>query len=275
MNANIRMNKIQTGIRQLAIGKIAIAILFIVFFIHVSSLSLWAKETAEAKFSKANSLFQKQDYEGALKEYSDFIRDDSSSAEAWFNLGNTYFRMQEFAKAILCYERARKISPADEDVDFNLRIANLHITDKIDPLPRIFYLRWIDDASFLFSAGEWSMVIVVSFWLMLIFVLGYFLLRNYVLRKAGFYLGALMLLLICFSYALALHQEHLLFGTERAVITAASVYVKSSPDEKGTDLFILHDGTKVDVLDELNGWKKIRIANGNIGWVLVNTFEVI
>jgi tetratricopeptide (TPR) repeat protein len=240
-----------------------------------SSVILSAKETGETKFSKANTLFQKQDYEGAIKEYSEMLKEDSSSAEVWFNIGNTYFRMQEFAKAILCYERAKQISPADEDIDFNLHVANLHITDKIDPLPRIFYLHWIDDASFLLSTHDWSLVIIILFWLMLIFVLCYFLLPYFLWRKVSFYSGVLMFLLVAFSYALALHQRHLLYGTERAVITSASVYVKSSPDEKGTDLFILHDGTKVDVLDELNGWKKIRIANGSIGWVRENTFEVI
>ncbi|MBK5286507.1 MAG: tetratricopeptide repeat protein [Bacteroidia bacterium] len=237
--------------------------------------SLCFADSSQTKFANANALFQKQDYDVAIKAYSELISLDSSSAKVWFNLGNSFFRKQEFAQAIICFERAKRISPADEDIIFNLRMANLHISDKIDPLPRIFYLRWIDDASFLFSISEWSMEIVISFFLMLVFVLGYFLLPSFALRKVSFFSGLLMLLLVSFSYALAMHQQHLLHGTERAVITAPSVYVKSSPDEKGTDLFILHDGTAVDILDELNGWKKIRIANGNIGWVLENTFEVI
>lgn len=262
------------GSKQLAVGKIKPAMLAMLLFLS-SSLNLAAKESADVIFSKANTLFQKQDFEGAVKVYKEVLLYDSTSTEVWFNLGNAYYRLGDFPKAILSYERAKKISLGDEDIEFNLRVANLHITDKIDPLPRIFYLTWIDDASYLFSLYEWAIAIVVLFFLIIIFTLSYFLIPSIVVRKASFYLGALSLLLIISSYALALHQQHLLFGTERAIITSASVYVKSSPDEKGTDLFILHEGTKVDLLDELNGWKKIRIANGSIGWVNENTFEVI
>jgi len=237
--------------------------------------NIFAVDSNETKFSSANTLFQKQDYDGAIKEYSELIKSDSSSAEVWFNLGNSFFRKLEYAQAIICFERAKRISPSDEDVNFNLRMSNLHISDKIDPLPRIFYLRWIDDLSFLFSISQWSLVIVILFFLMIVLVLGYFLFPSIAMRKISFFSGMLMLILVGLSYALVFHQQHLLHGTERAVITTASVYVKSSPDEKGTDLFILHEGTSVEVLDELNGWKKVRIANGNIGWVLNNTFEVI
>jgi tetratricopeptide (TPR) repeat protein len=258
---------------QPAKGKLKFAVLFLIGVLF--SIGVDAKESAESVYTKANTLFQKQDFEGAVKAYNVVLGYDSASSEVLFNLGNAYYRLGDFPKAILSYERAKKIAPDDEDVEFNLHVANLHVTDKIDPLPRIFYLRWIDDASFLFSLSKWSLTIIILFVMTVIFVLCYFLIPSIVVRKAGFYLGILSLLLVAASYALALHQNHLLYGTERAIITSASVYVKSSPDEKGADLFILHEGTKVDLLDELNGWKKIRIANGSVGWVKENTFEVI
>ena len=237
--------------------------------------NLVAKESAESKFTSANTLFQKQDFNGAVKLYQEVLKYNSSSSEVWFNLGNAYYRMGDFPKTILSYERAWRLTPDDDDIEFNLHIANLHITDKIDPLPRIFYLRWIDAASNLFSLSEWAVATVILFSLLLILTLSYFLLPYIALRRASFYLGFSALLLVIFSYALALHQRHLLYGTKRAIIIAPSVYVKSSPDKNGTDLFILHEGTKVDLLDELNGWKKIRIANGSPGWIMDNTFETI
>jgi tetratricopeptide (TPR) repeat protein len=266
--------RINIGKRRKAKGKFFVVILsFLISVFFVTGIV--AKEPIDSKFTKANTLFQKLDFEGAVKTYREILSYDSTSSEVWFNLGNAYYRLGDFPKAILSYERARKISPADEDIEFNLRVANLSITDKIDPLPRIFYLRWIDDASYFFSLADWSVTIIILFLLLITFTLCYFLIPSIAIRKAGFYLGLLSLFLIIFSYALALHQRHLLYGTERAIITTPSVYVKSSPDEKGTDLFILHEGTKVDVLDELNEWKKIRLVNGSIGWVKENTFEVI
>ena len=264
---------VQTETRK--ISKRLLQIILSLLMVLFMASQILAKESAESLFTKANTLFQKQDFEGAIKAYKELLGYDSASAEVLFNLGNAYYRLGDFPKAILSYERAKKISPADEDIDFNLHVANLHVTDKIDPLPRIFYLRWIDDASYLFSLGRWALTIIILFVLAVIFILCYFLIPSIAVRKAGFYLGILSLLLVASSYALALHQNHLLYGTERAVITSASVYVKSSPDQKGADLFILHEGTKVDLLDELNGWKKIRIANGSVGWVMENTFETI
>jgi len=248
---------------------------FCACFFLAGTLNVSGKESVSELFSNANLYFQKQEYDSAEKYFNDILQYDSSFAEVWFNLGNAYFRKGELAKTILCYERAKKLSPADEDIDFNLHVANLRVTDKIDPLPRIFYLRWIDAASFLFSSDDWAVIIVTLFWLFVIFLLCYFLVPSVAIRKLGFFIAVISLVFMVFAYALVLHQQNLIYGTERAVITSASVYVKSSPDEKSSDLFILHEGTKLDLLDELNGWKKIRIANGSIGWVTQDTFEII
>jgi tetratricopeptide (TPR) repeat protein len=249
--------------------------LFFLSFLLTGTFNAFAKEPVADLFSRANLHYQKQEYDSAEKYFTDIIQYDSAIADVWFNLGNVYFRKGEIAKAILCFERAKKLSPADEDIDFNLHIANLKTTDKIDPLPRIFYLQWIDTASLLFSSADWSFIIVVLFWLFVIFILCYFLVASVLVRKLGFFTAMTALVLMIFSYALVLHQQNLIYGTARAIVTSPSVYVKSSPDEKSSDLFILHEGTKIEVLDELSGWKKIRIANGSIGWVNGNTFEII
>lgn len=248
---------------------------FVVCFFAAGAFNVFAKEPVSDLFLKANLFYQKQEYDSAENAFNNILQYDSSFADVWFNLGNVYFRKGQFARAILCYEKAKKLSPADDDIDFNIHVANLKVTDKIDPLPRIFYLRWIDDASFLFSSENWALVIVGLFWLTVIFLLCYFLIPSVVVRKLGFFSAVIMLVLMIFSYALVFHQQNLIYGTERGIIMAPSVYVKSSPDEKSSDLFILHEGSKIDVLDELNGWKKIRIANGSIGWVVQNTFEII
>ena len=237
--------------------------------------NVFAKEPVSDLFSKANLFYQKQEYDSAENAFKQILQYDPSLAEVWFNLGNVYFRKGELANTILSYERARKLSPADEDIEFNLHVANLKITDKIDPLPRIFYLRWIDTASIWFSQSAWALIIVILFWLLSVSILCYFLVPSVIIRKLGFFSAALCLALLVFSYALSLHQQNMVNGTQEAIVTSASVYVKSSPDEKSSDLFILHEGTKMDVLDELNGWKKIRIANGSIGWVTQDTFEII
>src|ERR1041385_2675002 len=221
--------------------------LFFLSFLLTGTFNVFAKEPAADLFSRANLHYQKQEYDSAEKYFTDILQYDSTFADVWFNLGNVYFRKGEIAKAILCFERAKKLSPADEDIDFNLHIANLKTTDKIDPLPRIFYLQWIDAASLLFSSADWSLIIVILFWLFVIFILCYILVASLVIRKLGFFTAMLALVLMIFSYALVLHQQNLIYGTARAIVTSPSVYVKSSPDEKSSDLFILHEGTKIEV----------------------------
>ena len=65
------------------------------------------------------------------------------------------------------------------------------------------------------------------------------------------------------------HDSH------KAIIYNPVVSGKSSPDNSGTDLFVLHEGTKVSIEDEVGEWLKIRLSDGNVGWVPINSLNII
>jgi len=230
---------------------------------------------ADELFSKANNLYQARDYEQALNIYLQLIKTENPSAELYFNTGNCYFKMGTLGKSVLYYERAAKLKPDDDDIQYNLKIANLKAVDKIEPVPPIIYKRWIKSLSESLTMSQWSVTFIVLVWL-LFAAWGCYLFANQVsTRKLTFVLACAVSGLCIISYLFLEENHRVQTRLKYGVVMAASSYVKSAPDERGTDQFILHEGTKVEVLDELAGWEKIRIANGSVGWLKVGDVEKI
>lgn len=232
-------------------------------------------QDAAAIYKEANLSYQKMDYKNAALMYEKLLSQGHLSPEVYYNLGNSYFKDGNVPKAILNYERAKKMSPEDEDVDFNLKIANLKVVDRIDTVPEMFYKRWINAITGLMSVDGWSIVLIVMFWLTFGAGVYYVMATTVNGKRNGLTLILIMLGLTGVTYLLTGHSYSTTVKDEHAIIMSSSVYVKSSPDEKGTDQFILHEGTKVDILEPFEDWKKIRIANGSIGWVKSGEMERI
>jgi tetratricopeptide (TPR) repeat protein len=230
---------------------------------------------AQSDFEKANEYYKKGDYENAIKTYELTLKQGNVSSEIYFNLGNSYYKSGNTAKSIINYERALKLSPDDEDINFNLRIAQLKTADKIEPLPEIFYVRWLNGLMAWLPVQSWSKIFLACFWLLFAFAAWYIFSASAAVKKTAFAFILIFMVLSVTTFLLARESNHAAESSKDAVITSASVYVKSSPDEKGNDLFILHEGTRVNLLDELGEWKKIRIANGTVGWLKVNDIEEI
>jgi len=226
-------------------------------------------------YHDANIAYQKLDYETSIRLLEQLIKNKSISEEVYYNLGNSYFKAGNFAKAILNYERAKKLNPDDEDVNFNLKIASLKVVDKIESVPQIFYKRWINQFSILFPADTFSIILIIVVWLLFGAAALYVSINTVGGKKFSFILMIVFFFLTCISGVMAVRSHAIAQVDQTAIIMSSSVYVKSSPDEKGNDQFILHEGTKVDILDELNNWRKIRIANGSIGWMKVDEMETI
>ena len=183
--------------------------------------------------------------------------------------------MNDNARAILWYERARRMDPGNEDIDFNLNVANTKISDKIEPLPVLFYKRWFNGLVQLFSVDAWAMLCVCSFIAGLLGLVLYLASRVLLLRKIGFWAASGMFLISFSTFFLSWSGYRFTQTASEAIVFASTITVKSSPDEKSTDLFVLHEGTKVMLLDQISGWFEIRIANGSVGWLPVSSLEKI
>ncbi len=234
-----------------------------------------ANDLALDIYHKANIAYQKQDYGTAIQNYEQLVKLNRISAEVYYNLGNSWFKSGNISKAILNYERAKKIAPEDEDIDFNLKIASLKVADKIETVPQIFYKEWLSSLSTALPANWWSTIFILGIWLLAASAVLYILGNSSRLKKKGFLLIISFTGLAIFFYIMAEKSYNVNFEETQGVVMSPSVYVKSAPDIKGNDLFILHEGTKVDILEELNDWKKIRIANGTIGWMQNTEIESI
>lgn len=256
--------------------KLAVKI-FTVFLCLCSGLNIpiVQAQSPEELFKKANEAYQKDNYAQAIKFYEQMIKFGNYSLEVFYNLGNAYYKTGRYEAAILNYERAKKINAADEDVDYNLKLANMQCVDKIEPLPQVFYQKWWDQFISGSTPDLRARNAIIALWAATFFFLAFLFIRNISFRKISFYTGAVLLVVSITYYYFASKQSAILENKRYAIIYVTSDYVKSSPDEKSANLFMLHAGTKVEVLDELQGWKKIRIANGNVGWIPAKSIETI
>lgn len=262
------IGKLKSGIIRLAELVSATVVIFL-----LSVFSSFADNSS--LYNEANELYKKAEYQAAIDKYELVLKSNFTSGELYYNLGNAYFKTNQIPMAILCYERAKKLMPGDDDVDFNLSIANLKIVDKIEVMPRLFFYKWMDSVINFFNFDGWAITGVVSLFLaFLLFVLFRISERNG-LRKLFFYFGLLLLVFALKSFWFANMQYREVIGENSAIVFTPTVNVKSSPDANGTNLFVIHDGTKVELLDKVGTWSKIKLSDGNLGWVETTSFVVI
>lgn len=240
-----------------------------------ANLSYSHADEAVSFFSKANDYYQKAEFDSALMFYNKVLELDKVSSALYYNMGNSYFKKGMLAEAILFYEKASRLAPHDPEINQNLEIARARTIDKIDPLPQMFYNRWVMDIKNLFSPDAWSVAAVIFFWLFIGSLSFYLLSGKSSIKKISFASAIFLFVFFIFTAWIAYDRHQNLTGGHNAIIFETSVYVKSSPEDKSTNLFMLHEGTKVEILDEISEWRKIRIANGNIGWIKEDAIGVI
>jgi tetratricopeptide (TPR) repeat protein len=225
--------------------------------------------------AKANKAYSEGMYAEAVHLYEQITGAGFESPALCYNLGNAYFKLNDLPNAILWYERALRLDPMNEDIIYNLNVANRCISDKIDALPELFYIRWFNDISTTFSLTSWSVFSVICFNLILVSALFYLLSRRPFLRKAGFWSAIVFILLFTFTILFSTASYHKFAKRNEAVVFEPTITVKSSPDEKSIDLFVVHEGTKVQVLDKIGNWYEIKIANGSVGWLPADALRSI
>ncbi|MBL0342591.1 MAG: tetratricopeptide repeat protein [Bacteroidetes bacterium] len=248
---------------------------FLMLFLAVLMTTASYSATELELFNQANKYYMDQSYEKAAETYEKLIASKKVSAEVYYNLGNSYYKAGNIASAILNLERAQRLKPSDPDIQYNLRMANLNTIDKIEPVPQVFYERWWVNYVNEGSVSSRAILVVIFLWMALGLAAIYLFSGRVFIRKVMFFSTLLVLTVAFFTWFLVYQQKKHLNDHRAAIIFTESVYVKSSPDDKSSNLFMLHSGTRIEVLDELKGWKKIRIANGSEGWVVANSIEII
>ena len=237
--------------------------------IYMLAIMGWAfgQNTADEWFNQANAAYNSGNYETAVEFYEKILATDMESVPVYYNMGNAYYKMREYPMAIYSYEKALKLDPSNEEVRTNLEIVNLAIVDKIEPVPQSFIERWWRSLRAMCSSDRWAWWSVAAFALLLVCLFMFLRSRRVGMRKLGFFMGIIFIIVFAFSVVFAAQLKHAANTQDQAIVMTPTVTVKSSPSDDGVDLFVLHEGTKVSVLESSNGWNKIRIANGSVGWL--------
>lgn len=224
----------------------------------------------------ADSLYIQGDYLSAIAIYEQILNNVGVSASIYMNLGNSYFKLDEIAKAILCYERAYLLDPSDDDVRFNLELARTKTVDKVSIKNRLFLAVFFEKMANLMNVNQWTVMTVVLFILAVALGCMFVLSRKVSLKKISFYLGLALLAVSIVSFVFANSQKNRIENRNTAIIMEPSVTVKSTPSKSGTDLFIIHEGHKVNILDSsMKEWVQIELEDGNSGWIQYKSIEII
>ena len=250
-------------------------LIMVAIFIALFSLQGVAVESNNAIWVKANDAYSIGEYNNAVELYSSIEESGFVSDKLYYNMGNAYYKLGENAKAILYYERSLKIDPNDSDVITNLEIAKLSTLDKIDVVPEFILTTFIKSIRDNFSCNIWAYLALIFFVVTLLFLLGFKFASSTKRRKLSFAMACFTLLLsisaVLFSTSLMIKAN----SNEFAIITTPVSNVKSAPNSTGNNLFILHDGAKVEILEEAGTWNKIELTDGRQGWTLSSDMEII
>lgn len=227
-------------------------------------------------FEQANNYYNSGQYDRAKLLYHSLLDSGYTNSIVYYNLGNTYYRLNKIPDAIINYERAHLIDPLNEDINFNLKLANLRTVDKFDTLPRLFFIEWYYYFLNIANSDFWAISTIFFFFLTVILLfLTFWFSFSFIYKKRLFIIAIVCLGLMGLSLFWTFSTYFKEHSHKDAIIFEPTVYVKGSPDNNATDLFILHEGTKVEIIENWKDWYEVRIQNGNIGWIPKNSFQKI
>ena len=237
-----------------------------IFTIQFVSASEW-----DVYLNEGNKAYSAGKYEDAVLHYSKIIENDIESGELYFNLGNAYYKLDEIGKSIYYYEKALNFIEGDEALEQNLKIAKLKIIDKIEPIPKLFIFEWLDEIMGILSIENWGWLSVVLFFLMAVIFSLYILFTNRML----FQLSWVFLIFFSISILIFGTRIYLFESYQFGIIFEKKIAVMSEPNLGASEVFILHEGTKIKINRRLNDWLEISIADGKTGWCKSNSIGVI
>jgi len=224
-------------------------------------------QTLLDEFERGNGFYRNGEFERAVTVYEGILKQGQAGAALLFNLGNSQYRLGRIAPAILAYERARRLDPADPDIKHNLELVNLRIVDRIESLPELFFVQWLRSLSALLPLRSTALLFTLC-WILFFGSLTAFYLfsaERFLRLMRWLALGSGILLLL---FALLLSsQVFVLQVRDDAIVTGAVVTAKTSPDAQSVDAFVIHEGLRVTLSDAVGEWVKIVLADGKIGWI--------
>ena len=249
-------------------------IIILTTLLLMSVVGVMAQTSAE-RWETGNRAYIEGNYDKAIEEYTAILDGGEYSMKLYYNLANAYFKAGANGKAILYYNKALRIAPSQEDIRHNLALAEAQTKDRIAVIPEFFLNRWLRTLRNSMSSTAWSVLSLLMFGAMLAFGLLFLLASQVRWRKVGFYGALCAFVLFVATTSFAVSSRNDMLSHNEAIVMGTAISVKSSPDRSATDLFVLHEGTKVKVFAEVDEWVEVVIADGKKGWTERKNIEEI
>ncbi len=235
-------------------------LLFILLF---ASQSFWA----QAAFEQGNQYYQKENYKAAISSFESIIDSGKESAEVYFNLGNSYYKLHQVAPAIYNYEKALLLNPNDEEIKTNLDFARKMTIDDIKVIPKVGFSKLVSDVTSTYYYDTWAWIAIIFALLFLAFFAGYYFSQTTLFKRIYFFGLFFWFFGLCIATASGFYEKHRIGSERPAIVFAEAAAVKGEPKASGTDAFVLHEGTKVYILESIANWKKVELTDETTGWI--------
>lgn len=248
-----------------------IVLLIIFFYLQSSTFNL---VQAQDK-ANADAAYRMGDYKKAVELYQK-AQKKGVSAELYYNMGNAYYRMADYPSAMASYLKAQKLSPGNKDIQHNIEITTNKTIDRIPVDGDVLFVQWYKSLVFCLTINAWTWLSLVAVALALLFFLAYLFMQSMLVRKISFYISVVLACIFFVSAAFAFHQRSILLSKDKGVVAEEMVTVKSSPTQKASDSFVIHEGTVVDITDsDIPQWLSIKLSDGRQGWIPSKAIELI
>lgn len=244
----------------------------VIFCFMLLGATVAKADELDAWFLKGNEFYQNGDYENARKMYSKILDSGFESWEVYYNIGNTYYKEKQIGRAILFYERAKRLDPQNEDVQFNLELANLGIVDRIREMPQFVLTKWI---AWLADLPGLSLLMIFSYIVLIVSLIARKLFPSMKLSRMVFVTMVGLTCLFVITTGLFVFKVVYNETKTEAIVLTDKVDVRSAPDMVSTEVFTLHEGVKVQIEDHSADWVKIKLSDGKVGWLKKNVVEKI
>ena len=239
--------------------------LIYIYIVFISTCSLAQNDSF---FEQGNALYNQGDFDQAILKYETVLESGEHSAELYFNLANAHYKLNHIAPSIFYYEKALQLDPNDKEIQNNLGFARNMTIDAIDTVPEVGLSNYLKNITNKLNFDAWAKISVVFVCLFVLLFLFYYFAYSSTKKRLSFVASMVCIGLTCLTLALAFHKYNLDKKNRPAIVFTQESQVKSEPNLRSTEAFILHEGTKVQILDTVNNWKKIKLSDGKTGWII-------
>ena len=229
----------------------------------------------DSLWQKGNDAYSIGEYREALSAYKAIEEQGYESAPLFYNMGNAYYKLKENGRAILYYEKTLKLDPADDDAENNLKIAQQFTLDKIDSVPDFILATWTKRLMDSMSSDNWAWLGIVMLALTALLLLFFRFAPSTGARKWSFVLVCITFLTVILFFIFAFILKSRSNNRDYAIVMVPVSSVKSAPNATGGNVFILHEGTKVSILENVSQWSRIELSDGRQGWIPAGDMEII